>query len=136
MVCRDPSRCAAVTPGSASPSVPLEEFIALQQVSFVGDKFYAFGASGALESSDAKTFALVSQAVPDAAVGGVLVSTAADAETHWLQPNLNSALTMVFTSKDAGNSWVPRPLTIIGSADCSVDPCVAVQAGVLVLRSM
>jgi hypothetical protein len=137
MVCRDPSTCVAATPpGPAAPSASLEELIGLQQVSFVGDKFYAFGASGALESSDAKTFAPVRQTIPDAAVGGVLVSTAADAETHWAQPSLNSALTMVFTSRDGGGTWSPQPVTVVESADCTAEPCVVVPAGVLVLRPM
>lgn len=134
MTCRDPSACDGVTDGSMT-NLPLESRIGLQDIHFVGGKFYGFGASGALESSDGRTFERVSVTFPAAAIGGTLVSIALDPEMAWVDSGDMASLKQVFSSDDDGKTWTRRILTTIDSADCTVDVCAVMPGAILVTRS-
>jgi hypothetical protein len=133
---RCPDRAACPPPGPSSSDVdPLTQPIALQQVAFVRDTFYLFGGSGALRSRDGKTLEQVPVNIPDAAIGGVLVSMAEDVEHHWAYTDRITDPPQVFISKDEGQTWVGLPLTVSSdSVDCSIEACVVVPQGILVLR--
>jgi hypothetical protein len=133
---RCPDRAACPSPGPGSSDVdPLTQPIALQQVAFVRDTFYLFGGSGALQSRDGKTLQQVKVNIPDAAIGGVLVSMAEDVEHHWAYTDRITDPPQVFISKDEGQNWVGLPLTVSSdSVDCSIETCVIVPQGILVLR--
>jgi hypothetical protein len=120
IACGDPHRC--------DPS-------ALQQVTFVAGKFYLFGGSGGLESSDGRTLERVPVTLAAAAIGGRLLSAALDPEEAWVRAGQTDQLTQIFLSEDDGHSWFPRPVTRAESADCTVDRCVVIPAGILVARS-
>lgn len=109
---------------------------ALQQVTFVNDRFYLFGGSGGLESRDGRTLARVAVTLPAAAVGGVLVSAALDPETAWVRAGQADQLSTIFVSENHGQTWSSKPVTRALSADCTVDACVVIPAGVLVARTM
>jgi hypothetical protein len=135
MICEDESMCqpthhpppSACEPGASCPEntgaqpVPMDYF-ALQVVSHVGDKFYAFGASGMLESSDALTFRRAVE-LPDAAIGGVLVRML-------LSPDQTPG-TQLNVSEDGGSQWAPLPFEIVEAVDCRAVPCVALPSGIL-----
>jgi hypothetical protein len=140
MRCLDDSMCA-LTKAPPTPSCigaacaatppPAIDYLALQRVTAVDDKFYAHGGSGALASSDARTFTRVGN-VPDAAIGRVLLSMSADAEAHWVrQVDIETAATSVFASEDDGQSWFELPLAIADSVDCRQVPCATVPQGIL-----
>jgi len=119
---------------TADPA-PAIDYLALQRVTAVGDKFYAHGGSGALASTDAQTFSRVAN-VPDAAMGGVLLSMSGDAETHWVrQVDIEKPATSVFASEDDGQTWIELPLELADSVDCRQMPCVAVPQGILAFVS-
>ncbi|HKP63973.1 MAG TPA: hypothetical protein VJV78_44870 [Polyangiales bacterium] len=107
----------------------------LEQIRFVGGKFYAYGASGAFESLDGSTFTNVQRMIPDAAIGGVLVRVGEAVESHGAQTTQVPDPPRVLVSQDDGNTWFSQHLTVSSAqVDCSIDPCVVVPQGILVLR--
>ena len=132
--CVDESMCQPPNPPPASACSPgsqcaqsgdareRSDKLALQTVRYVAGKFYAFGASGTLESSDALTFQ-PAVAVPDAAIGGVLVRVLPS-------PDGPSAV-LLAVSEDDGSSWSALPYELVGAVDCKAHPCVALPVGIL-----
>lgn len=119
---------------ACSDSQPCE--IALQQVTFLGDRFYLFGASGGLESRDGVKLEPVAVTLPTAALGGVLVSAALEPEEAWVRAGQGDQLTEIFVSQDHGQTWKPQPITRAVTADCTNDACAVIPAGILAAREL
>ena len=135
MACRDASMCQPPDPPPASACEPgatcsneserqpaaIDE-LALQVVRFTGKRFYAFGASGKLESRDALTFQRTAE-LADAAIGGVLVSM--------LRSPNGDPSAQINISEDGGSHWEALPCEIVDAVDCREVPCVALPEGIL-----
>lgn len=135
MTCEDESMCQpphhppppVCEPGASCPDndavqpVP-KDYFALQLVRYAGKKFYAFGASGQLESSDAVTFRRAVE-LAEAAIGGVLVRVQ--------QARDGTTGTGISVSEDDGNQWATLPYETVEAIDCREVPCVATPAGIL-----
>ncbi|HKP63650.1 MAG TPA: hypothetical protein VJV78_43245 [Polyangiales bacterium] len=116
--------CPAIQP----PTGPASTTIALQQLRFAADAFYAFGASGHLRSSDGLSFAPYRGVqTPDAKLGDRLLSVVEKPDTH---------NTTLLDSSDDGESWrALAPLAAASqSADCSQQFCLATQRVLLVFE--
>lgn len=134
MTCEDDSMCQPPKPppptcepgatcaDSHDSQPPAAVQLALQFVRHTGDKFYAFGASGRLESSDALTFRRTGE-LPEAAISGVLV--------RMLRSPNETPGTMIDVSDDGGSHWDQLPFEIVEEVDCRDVPCVALPAGIL-----
>jgi len=139
MSCEDDAMCqpprpppAACAPGAACPDADQTQaesadHLALQVVRHAGHKFYAFGASGELESSDALTFRRTTQRA-DAAIGGVLVRMLPS-------PNEIDAGAQISVSEDDGSTWFALPYERVETVDCRAAPCVALPLGILAFRA-
>ena len=122
-----PPPSSACQPGSVCPEATDEadpvDHLALQLVRHVGKKFYAFGASGKLESSDALTFRRTVE-LADAAIGGVLMRLLPS-------PNETDPGARLSVSEDDGTSWSQLSYELVETVDCTEVPCVALPAGIL-----
>ena len=136
MSCKDPQLCVGPVPpppscppgSTCTPQAPVmpSTKLALQQVRFVGGKFYAFGASGSLVSSDGLKFEpIAGDRLPAAAMGGLLI------DTTELDRDVDVVGSHVAISGDDGHTWVDVPLAIDATVDCTKQPCVAVSRGVI-----
>ncbi|HTU62452.1 MAG TPA: hypothetical protein VMF89_28525, partial [Polyangiales bacterium] len=130
MTCQDDAMCQPPNPPPASacepgaicsnenemtPEPAAIDQLALQVVRFTGKTFFAFGASGKLESSDASTFHRSTE-LADAAIGGVLV--------RMLRSPNDTPGALISVSEDGGSHWEALPYEIVEAVDCRDVPCV------------
>lgn len=125
MRCEDDVMCKPHQPPPAadmSSEQPDADQLALQVARYVGGKFYAFGASGRLESADAQTFQRT-PVIPEAAMGGLLLQ---------LPRSPSETLpARLLASADDWASFLELPYEQVDSVDCRKVTCVALPLGIL-----